>query len=345
MKHVLPLPLVLMAFASPAQQLTEAPLRETANTGMIIQGDRGGCTENLTLTITLDNFGSETTWALYDNTGNIIEASGGPYGDGLAGTAVVENICLYQGCYRLEVSDAGGNGITDGGYVLRDAAGRRIIDANGLFGSMSAMSDQQRFCLPVSNQGLIQTWCDRTNLVYASHTQVYASFQPGAKAYQFWFFDPHGSYSRRVYLTHPWVVPYNLVTTPVPADIDLNVRVRTFVEGGLISPWGRACVIRLNTPGRAPEPVLEELANDHGVRVLPNPSSGSNARIELSTEGWSDAPFTLEVLDASGRIVHTDRFTSGLRSYGISTNLLSGLYVARVTQGDQQAVTRFTVED
>jgi hypothetical protein len=345
MKQLLPLPLVFVALSGIAQEPADA-LRETSTTHTIVQGDRGGCTENLTLAVTLDGFGSETTWALYDNTGNILEASGGPYADGTPGTTVVENICVNQGCYRLEVADGGGNGITDGGYVLRDAAGRRIIDANGSFGAVSAMSDQQRFCLPLSNQGLIQTWCDRTNLLYASSTQVYASFQPGAKAYQFWFFDPHGSYSRRVYLSQPVVTPYNLQTSPVPADIDLNVRVRTFVEGGLISPWGRACVIRLNSPGgRASESLIEAIAEEHGVRVVPNPSSGSNARIELSTEGWSDAPFTLEVLDAAGRIVHTDRFTSGLRSYGISTNLVSGLYFARVTQGDQQAITRFSVED
>jgi hypothetical protein len=51
------------------------------------------------------------------------------------------------------------------------------------------------------------------------------------------------------------------------------------------------------------------------------------------------------VLDAAGRIAYQARYTSGLRSYGLGAGLLPGLYIARVTQGDHQATTRFSVED
>ncbi|MCB9192948.1 MAG: hypothetical protein H6597_00320 [Flavobacteriales bacterium] len=44
---------------------------------------------------------------------------GGPYQDGMAGTVVTETSALDQTSkYRLVVNDDGGNGITDGGYVL-----------------------------------------------------------------------------------------------------------------------------------------------------------------------------------------------------------------------------------
>jgi hypothetical protein len=39
----------------------------------------GPCTELLTLDITLDNFGSETTWEVYDETGTTLIVAGGPY--------------------------------------------------------------------------------------------------------------------------------------------------------------------------------------------------------------------------------------------------------------------------
>jgi hypothetical protein len=313
---------------------------------------RGGCPQNLTLEILLDNFGSETTWALYDNSGNTTVASGGPYANDIGGTTVIEQLCLQELCYRLEVYDAGGNGLEGGGYVLRDAGNRRIIVGNGLFGSTSAMSSQQRFCLPVSNQGLIQTWCDRTTLLYASSTQVYASVQPNAKAYQFWFFDPHGSYSRRVYLTDPVVVPYNLITSPVPANIDLNVRVRVFIQGGFISPWGRACVIRLNSPNnnREQEVTTENTiqAQDGDLLAYPNPNNGRSIRFHAEDLITESEQGVLNVHDMQGRLMRAQTVlpNDGMvdTMVAFDSPLSPGVYIVGLQVGDIKRTTRLVVE-
>jgi len=303
---------------------------------------KGGCTEDLTLSITLDDMGSETTWTLFDDTGVNVVISGGPYPDGIGGTTIVENLCVVQGCYRFSFYDNGNNGITDGGFVLRDDVGRRIIDANGEFQGVSTLGNTQTICVPLSNQGLIDSWCDRTDLVYSGSTQLYARFQPGAKGYQFWLFDPHGSYTRRVYQEAINLHPTFLQTNPVPADIDLNVRVRAFINSD-ITPWGRACVIRLNTPGQVRSMVVAEETGS-GVRVVPNPTNGLDTRIELLGDTWTDGTMTLEIMDASGRVVHSTRYAGGAHTSRMASPVLpAGAYLARVRQGEQQAMTRFVV--
>lgn len=330
--------LVLAANAqTPAQLETDAPA-EARITGSA----KGGCTEDLTLAITLDDMGSETTWTLFDDTGVNVVISGGPYPDGIGGTTIVENLCVVQGCYRFSFYDNGNNGITDGGFVLSDDVGRRIIDANGEFQGVSTLGNTQTICVPLSNQGLIDSWCDRTDLAYSGSTQLYARTQPGAKGYQFWLFDPHGSYTRRVYQAAINLHPTYLVTNPVPADIDLNVRVRAFINSD-VTPWGRACVIRLNTQANVRSMVAAE-ETERGVRVVPNPTNGLDTRIELLGGSWSDETMTLEVLDASGRMVHSTRYAGGAHTSRMATPVLpAGAYIARVTQGDHQALTRFVV--
>jgi len=296
------------------------------------------CDDPITLTITLDNAGSETTWTLLDSEGNVV-ASGGPYADGQAGTEVVEEICAEDGCYRLVVSDAGGNGINGGGYVLRDANGRRIIAADGLFAAESAMSElTPNFCLPLSNQSLIAAWCDKTDLAFANTTQVYASFQPGASGYQFWYFDPHGSYTRRVFSTTQNMRPTLLVTLPVPADLDLNVRVRALV-GGVYTPFGQACVIRLNSvqPGEARNMFTD--GQDVGLTLFPNPNRGEVVNLEIRGIEEQEQRVDIDVYDLYGKRVFAEQITvsggSYLHTLRFAEGVAPGMYLVNVRVGDQ----------
>lgn len=341
---------ILMSFAAFAQQTANGPTKEplSNSTGTNIQ--RGSCTEDIDLEITLDNFGSEITWVLYDQTFVNVVASGGPYADGMAGTVITENLCLDADCYRLEFFDDGNNGIANGGYVLKDLAGRRIIDADGNYGGVSALGGPGTFCVPLSNVSLISSWCDRTDLLYHPSTQIYSTFVGGAKGYQFWIFDPHGSYNRRVYITQQNLHPTFLQTLPVPADIDLNVRVRAFLSPlNTATPFGKVCVIRLNTPQNLLRSELAEENPGKEVRVIPNPTTGANTRIELFGEGWSKETLTIEVVDATGRVMHRELSATGVAapigSMGIRSDLPAGLYFARVTQGSEQIITRFLVQD
>ncbi|MBK6627386.1 MAG: T9SS type A sorting domain-containing protein [Flavobacteriales bacterium] len=295
----------------------------------------GNCTEILSLDITLDNNGAETTWEVRDQSGTTVIASGGPYQNGQAGVIVTETICLNQLCYRLVVNDAGGDGISGGGFVLTDASGHRIVDANGSFTSTSSVANE--FCLPLSAARLINASCDRTNLTYSSSTQIYASFYPGASGYQFWIFDPHGSYSRRVFKTTQNLVPANLVTNPVPADLDLNVRVRALVSGNYTA-FGPACRFRLNTPGGGGrEAILFDEASNVTMSLYPNPNRGEV--VNVAFDGIAAAErMDIDVMDIFGKRVSASQIAAPGGAFVHTMDLSSlapGVYMVNVRVGER----------
>ena len=296
--------------------------------------------ELVTLEITLDDFGSETTWAVYDATGNTVITSGGPYADGQAGTVITEQFFLPQTCYELVVSDGGSNGITDGGYVLYDGQGRRIIVAGGLFGATSQIANGNDFCLPLSGQGLIASWCDRTDLPFNGSAQIYASTQPGATAYTYWLFDPHGSYSRKVTLSSTVLVPTYLQTNPVPADIDLNVRIRALV-GGNFTEYGRACVVRLNSAAASftAREQLFDVASGTVLTMWPNPNREDVLFLKLEGLEAEMQDITIDIHDLFGKRV----FAQELDNHGevfnhaidLGQHIAPGVYLVNIRVNDQ----------
>ena len=296
--------------------------------------------ELVTLEITLDDFGSETTWAVYDATGNTVITSGGPYADGQAGIVITEQFFLPQTCYELVVSDGGSNGITDGGYVLYDGQGRRIIVAGGLFGATSQIANGNDFCLPLSGQGLIASWCDRTDLPFNGSAQIYASTQPGATAYTYWLFDPHGSYSRKVTLSSTVLKPTYLQTNPVPADIDLNVRIRALV-GGNFTEYGRACVVRLNSAAAsfAAREQLFDVASGTVLTMWPNPNREDVLFLKLEGLEAEMQDITIDIHDLFGKRV----FAQELDNHGevfnhaidLGQHIAPGVYLVNIRVNDQ----------
>ena len=104
-----------------------------------------GPTFTYSLVLTLDDYGSETTWEVR-RLGNVVY-SGGPYGDDLGGTEVVVDLCLEDGCYILEISDSWGDGMCceygNGGWELLDPAGA-VVASGGQFTD----SETEQFCTP-----------------------------------------------------------------------------------------------------------------------------------------------------------------------------------------------------
>jgi hypothetical protein len=222
-----------------------------------------------TLTISTDGAGSETTWQIVDASNSAVIGSGGPYANN---TTVTETICIpFGGCFNLIVSDAGGNGITGGGYVLRDDAGNRVIDNAGNGAAFTTTSQAaQPFCSPVGSDKLLNSSCDKENwnpnqfIIASTNAAVSAQFGVGNQTddgYEFWFFNPNGGYSRRVFISHaspntgaPAGVNAaahlrfsSITSNPVPANVLLNVRVRTRVNG-VSSVYGPACRFKLEVP-------------------------------------------------------------------------------------------------
>ncbi|MCU0318861.1 MAG: T9SS type A sorting domain-containing protein, partial [Flavobacteriales bacterium] len=198
-------------------------------------------------------------------------------GGNLPSNAVVgADCCLADGCYALRVLDAAGDGMTTGGYVLQTQAGARIIDNRNNFstGSVSAISGGQGFCLPISNQGLIFTSCDKLDwitgqyMVAAPNPAVSAEWivggsnavQDNNSGYEFWIFDPNGSYSFRRFRSHNVSDGFGpasairachmklnnwAVASQIPQNVLMNVRVRTRING-VNGEFGPACRMAIN---------------------------------------------------------------------------------------------------
>jgi hypothetical protein len=107
------------------------------------------CSSDYQLIINFDNFGSENTWELTDDSGAILY-SGGPYDDGTTGTTLVVNdISLEAGCYNFTFFDSFGDGLfdgnTEGSYDLVCADQTVVSYASGV-GNFGA-SNSTDFCV------------------------------------------------------------------------------------------------------------------------------------------------------------------------------------------------------
>ncbi len=91
------------------------------------------------VTINLDNYPEETSWAITDANGGTV-ASGGTYGNQADGSTVSESLCLGDGCYTFTISDRYGDGICcsygNGSYSVTGADGTLASGAS--FGSSEA---------------------------------------------------------------------------------------------------------------------------------------------------------------------------------------------------------------
>lgn len=260
------------------------------------------CTENLQLTFTLDENASEVSWEIRRDADNSLTASGGGWPDVPGGTTVTDDVCLPSDAYRLIVMDAGGDGIPGGGYVLTDAQGRRIVDANGMFTTTSSVI--LPFNVPLSNMTMQPLSCDRTNVL--ANTTLYALSQPGSQQYQFWFFDPHGSYTRRIMRTPNTIRSNQMVTSPLPLDMDLNVRVRVRVADVWL-PFGAACRVRLPGGGMQRSSVLDDAVT---LSLYPNPTQGDKVYLLMENLMDEQQRIDIDLYDAVGRHVYQNTFSN-----------------------------------
>lgn len=102
-----------------------------------------GPTYTYTLTLVLDDYGSETTWTVKRLGQTLYE--GGPYQDGTNGQVVVEEFCLEEVCYQFRIADSYEDGMCcdfgEGSWTLTDPNGE-VVGTGGAFGA----SQQIQFC-------------------------------------------------------------------------------------------------------------------------------------------------------------------------------------------------------
>lgn len=78
------------------------------------------------LTLTTDGGAAQTSWEIIPQGGGAAICSGAGYANN---STLVLTCPIVAGCYELRVLDSFGDGMSTGGYVLRDANGQRIDNA------------------------------------------------------------------------------------------------------------------------------------------------------------------------------------------------------------------------
>lgn len=140
------------------------------------------------VTLKTDNFGSEITWELLDNSGNIIDA-GGPYNDVTNGETFYNFYCLPNGCYKFKIYDSFGDGICcangNGFYQVKSLSNNIITNTGGTFGTV----DSALFCLPVTGAAPLANFTYSTNTVCVGDTVYFFDNSINAPTSWSWIFQ------------------------------------------------------------------------------------------------------------------------------------------------------------
>ncbi len=319
-----------------------------------------------------DDHGEQISWEIVRPGSNTVLLHGplAPYDNN---TEVVEAIFLHDGCYELRVHDSGGDGIGgDGGYYLLDEFGRVVINNqhNGGFGSLSVIGQNMGFCLPTGSIPLNIASSDREdwvpNNIIACTPDQEVSQQWGIgdqsdDGYQFWFFDPNGSYNRRIFRSHAQsgsIVPANafratklqlntIVTNPLPTDLLLNVRVRAKVNG-VYREFGQASRFRMLSTTSCPLTQLEYEGSHYSCGVFRNlygsdkvyahvvtrPAAGGGAQVANKYQfEWTNTALGYQ------RLIASDNAALVLSVWGTNPLVPCNMYQVRVRASFDHGLT------
>jgi Secretion system C-terminal sorting domain/Thrombospondin type 3 repeat len=245
------------------------------------------CTTNLALEFQLDGV-STLTWELKQQGTNVLVQTGSAFLP-VPGT-LTASTCLPDGCFYLVVTDDGGDGVTNGGYILRTVTptDKRLIDNrnNFLSGTTSQIAGNGGFCLPIGNDRLISASCDRFELQRGANatcseklTADNTPYNTSGSVYQFWVYNPNGVESQLIPATGAGsnILSMNQIT--LPAGKMYNIRVRTRISPGVYRPWGAACRMSITTSATPCR--VTNLVEDPG----PNLSCGKTVILPVGGNG------------------------------------------------------------
>ncbi len=153
----------------------DCPACPTCNDG-IQNGDEEGidcggsecdpcpCLENdLTFTLTFDNYPEDISWVLQDSLNNVLY-SGGSYGSEPDGSTLTFDFCISDGCFDLIIFDSFGDGLCcqygDGGFVLVNNQGNDTLASGATFTSI----DSTNFCVE-QNAGICDSLIELHGLI------------------------------------------------------------------------------------------------------------------------------------------------------------------------------------
>jgi hypothetical protein len=287
------------------------------------------CTK-LRLDITTDNHPGELGLEIRDAASGTIVLSGNMPPSQTDRTVHIPT-CLDQGCYRLKVTDAGGNGISGGGYVLHKGS-QRIIDASGAFGSVSAIADNGTFCVPLGPAFLKPTSCDQMSI--GLNDILRAKRLSTADGYGFEVFDPHGSFDTTVFRDGPNLKFTAGLWNRIPHDLELNIRVNARI-GGVFGSFGKICTAQLgSSPGMALG--VDEYDMPEGTRmsIYPNPLQEGSFHLLYGEEGNGSGHGLIEVFSGTGQRLAAEQvdFQGRLdHVMSLPANSAAGIYMVMFT--------------
>lgn len=261
--------------------------------------------EEVQLVFIQDNWGSETTWDIYDALEIAPVASGGPYTNGNSGFANIETRCLaldFGNCFTLRIEDAFGDGMCCaygiGVWEIRTPGGALLLsDVFQGSGVLAGSSDNggddspntsnnptytgHEFCLPKGPADMESTECGIFNNVL--NNKVYALQSPGTGPYQFEFSDPDQAFRRRISVSQRYVKFSQMQSSPLIAGTHYFGRARRDAanDGYFNDNWGSGCEMGLDP---AVLPGCGELINDFGS---PTHSCGVTKSFGHSDKIWA----------------------------------------------------------
>ncbi|MBK8226119.1 MAG: T9SS type A sorting domain-containing protein [Flavobacteriales bacterium] len=265
------------------------------------------CTTDLDFVYQADGT-DDLTWQIFEQgNSNLVQSGGGALiGNGSEAT------CLPDGCFYLVVTDGGGDGIVNGGYLLKINSSVRLIDnLYGTFGEggftsggTSQIAANEGFCLPVGTDRLIFTSCDRRDwkispcggeFVVANANQDVSDeygVNNANSGYQMWWYAPNGGYSFKRFQSHN-------TSNGLPASATraahfqlnawtgnqlveggfYNVKVRGRVNG-TYNNWGPACRLVVNsTEAQCPRTKLMDLPGNQYLSCGQSRTIGTNVYV------------------------------------------------------------------
>ncbi len=296
----------------------------------------GGCSDNdILLEMMTDANGAQTSWQIVNQGTTTVVCSGGTSPTYPNNTLVTANCCLPDGCYELKVYDSFGDGMTTGGYRLKDQNGKRIVDNwnDGAFGSLSTIDANTGFCLDLGTDQMMGSSCDQETLlstailVAAENNAVTGQYgiTNSTSGYQFQIFNPDGGYLRNIFQNMTTGAGtgaqksrslfLGFTTNPVPSLTLLNIRVRGRIAG-VNNAYGPVCRMKVTPPSGCPTTQLDNDPNHVGSTY----SCGVTGKV-VGASGNAGKIFAIPVAGANK---YKFRLQSGsyIRNIVVTTNYL-----------------------
>jgi hypothetical protein len=297
---------------------------------------------SVSLSLTTDNYGSETSWTVTDASGTTV-ASGSGYGNN---TTINETFTLADGEYTFTINDSYGDGICcsygNGSYTLTGDGSS--FQTGGAFGS----SESTVFCVESGSSG---PTCPNTNVVlvlttdnYGSETSWAVTNAAGSTVQSGSGYANNRTYNISLNLS---AGDYTFTINDSYGDgiccsygngsYTLNASTGQLTAGGNFGSTESFdfCVGGSNRTAARTTVEVEEEVTAEQVNLYPNPANNT-INVDL---GEITTNYTGRIVDATGRTVWVGELEAGANAINVST-LSTGMYYVAVVKANGDVVTK-----